>query len=94
MGHGLDILFYETHVSVKRHDEEYTEEEKAQQVKNEELEKAEDWAELSFDARKERGYIHVCPYLSNHERKLDGSGYHDPLIDPLAERIKNYALEG
>ena len=93
LGAGLDYLFCESHVAIKRHDDEYTQEEIEQQSKNKELAESEGWDALSYEEQKEKGLNHVCPYLSNHERKEDASGYHDPLIDPLAERIKNYAFE-
>tara|TARA_R100000458_G_C8248427_1_gene225837 strand:+ start:305 stop:697 length:393 start_codon:yes stop_codon:yes gene_type:complete len=93
LGAGLDYVFCENHVVVEKKDDEYTQEEVEQRSKNEELAKSEGWNALSYEEQKEKGLKHVRPYLSNHERKEDGSGYHDPLIDPLAERIKNYALE-
>ena len=93
LGAGLDFLFCETRVAIERQDDEYTQEEIEQKSKNEELEKSEGWDDLSYEEQKEKGKKHVCPFLSNYERKEDGSGYHDPLIDPLAERIKNYAFE-
>ena len=85
-------LFCESQVAIKRHHDEYTEEERAQQLKNKQTEKAEDWAELSYDEREQRGYLPVPTYLSNYARKSDGT-CHDPLIEPLAERIKDHALD-
>ena len=92
LGRGLDFLFCETPISVKKEQDEYTEEEREQQAKNKELEKAEGWEKLSYDEMKEKGFSYVCAYLSNHERNKEGK-YCDPLIDPLAERLKEYALK-
>ena len=88
---GLDIFFCETMVSLKKEPEEYTEEERAAEAKNKELQQLDGWHELDFDQRKEKGYKYVSDWLSNHERGEDGA-YSDPLIDPLAQRIRAYAL--
>jgi len=93
LGHGLDYFFCETHVVIRKQDDEYTQEEIEQLAKNKELEKSEGWRDLSHDERKEKGFEYVCHCLSNHERNKTDDGYDDPLIDPLAERIKEYAFK-
>ena len=92
---GLGCFFCEEMVSVKKTEDDYTEEDRTQQKKNEELEKTEGWKDLDYDQRKERGFKHVCDWISNHERieKPDGThAYEDPLIEPFAERIRDYVL--
>tara|TARA_B100000965_G_scaffold118657_1_gene97881 strand:- start:848 stop:1240 length:393 start_codon:yes stop_codon:yes gene_type:complete len=93
---GLGYFFCEEHLIVEKTEDDYTEEDRNQQKKNAELEKNEGWNDLNYDQRKEKGWEHVCPYLSNHEhvKKPDGSNsYEDPLIEPLVERIRDTCLK-
>tara|TARA_B100001250_G_C19365228_1_gene599455 strand:+ start:209 stop:601 length:393 start_codon:yes stop_codon:yes gene_type:complete len=92
MSRGIESYFCETSVSIKKEDDEYTEEDNNQLKKNKELELTKGWTSLTWEEQKAKGFEYVCSYLHNHERK-DGK-YTDPLIDPLAERIKSYAIEG
>ena len=92
---GLGSFFCETHVSIKKIEDDYTEEDRSQQKKNEELEKTEGWKDLDYDKRKEKGFKHVCDWITNHERieKPDGTySYEDPLIEPFADRIRDCLL--
>tara|TARA_B100000965_G_scaffold337233_1_gene303942 strand:+ start:111 stop:506 length:396 start_codon:yes stop_codon:yes gene_type:complete len=92
---GLGYFFCEECVSVKKTEEDYTEEDRNQQKKNAELEKSEGWKDLDYDQRKEKGWEHVCDWLSNHQHvtKPDGtSSYEDPLIEPLVQRIRDSVL--
>jgi hypothetical protein len=91
---GLDLFFCETMVSVEKHDNEYTKEDREQQKKNAELEKTEGWSKLDYSERESKGYEHVCSYISNHEYNSKTKTYTDKLIDPLAEKIESYAIEG
>ena len=94
-GKGLDVFFCETQVAIKKIESDYTEADRLQQKINADLEKTEGWKDLNYDERKEKGYKHVCDWISNYERteKADGTfDYNDPLIEPLAERIEGYAL--
>tara|TARA_B100000131_G_scaffold266289_1_gene264157 strand:+ start:636 stop:1052 length:417 start_codon:yes stop_codon:yes gene_type:complete len=94
-GKGLDVFFCETHVSVKKTEDDYTEADRLQQKINEDLEKSEGWQDLDYDKKREKGWKHVCEWMSNHERRKNPDGsyeYIDPLIEPLAERIESYAL--
>ena len=92
MSRGIESYFCETSVSIKKEDDEYTEEDNNQLKKNKELELTKGWTSLTWDEQKAKGFEYVSSYLHNHVRK-DGK-YTDPLIDPLAERIKSYAIEG
>tara|TARA_E500000331_G_scaffold354330_1_gene407057 strand:- start:952 stop:1353 length:402 start_codon:yes stop_codon:yes gene_type:complete len=92
MARGLESYFCETSVSIKKEHDEYTEEDTNQLKKNKELELTKGWHSLTWEEQKAKGFEYVCSYLHNHEH-TDGK-YTDPLIDPLAERIKSYAIEG
>ena len=52
---------------LKKHENEYTKEDREQQKKNAELEKTEGWSKLDYSERESKGYEHVCSYISNHE---------------------------
>lgn len=94
-GRGLSSFFCETEVLIKKIESDYTEADRLQQKINADLEKTEGWKNLGYDERKEKGYKHVCDWISNFERteKADGTfEYKDLLIWPLAERIQSYAL--
>jgi len=89
---GLDCEFCDEVISVPKTDDDYTAEDRAQQKKNEELEKIENFWDKPHKERTEMGWKPVNSCLSNYEK--DASGKHvDPLIDPLAERIRAYALK-
>ena len=60
--------------------------------KNAELEKTEGWTKLDWHERKAKGYEHVNTGLSNHVHSEELGRCHDPLIEPLAERIASYAI--
>ena len=91
---GLESFFCETMVSVKKHENEYTKEDREQQKKNAELEKTEGWSKLDYSERESKGYEHVCSFISNHEYNSKTKTYTDKLIDPLAAKIESYAIEG
>ena len=90
--YGLALFYCETGVSIKKEPHEYTEKESRQLSKNKELEASKGWLALSWEQRKERGYEHVSEFISNHERD-DSGQFVDRLIDPLAERIKAFAID-
>ena len=93
-GRGLDYLFTDQQLCVDRvYTDEYTAKEQKQMKKNKELEKTEGWDDLDYNQKKEKGYKHVCDFISNWEEKEDGNGHYDPLIEPLAKRIEGYAIE-
>tara|TARA_B100000424_G_C22834686_1_gene445673 strand:- start:390 stop:803 length:414 start_codon:yes stop_codon:yes gene_type:complete len=90
---GLEYLFMDNELSVKKNADEYFPKEQKQLAKNKELEKEEGFNNLSWDQKKAKGYDYVSDYLSNHEQKENGSGHYDPLVQPLVEKIKAYATE-
>ena len=55
--------------------------------------KSEGWQKLDYYERKSKGYEHVSTSLSNHVQSEELGRCHDPLIDPLSERIQSYAVE-
>jgi hypothetical protein len=93
LGRGLDVFFCETMVHIDKEPDDYSAKDLAQMKKNAELEKTEGWTKLDWHERKAKGYEHVCTNLSNHEHSEELGRCHDPLIEPLAERIENYAVE-
>ena len=93
LGRGLDVFFCETMVHIDKEADEYSAKDLAQMKKNAELEKTEDWRSLDWHERKAKGYEHVHTKLSNHEHSEELGRCHDPLIEPLSERIESYAVE-
>jgi len=90
--HGLSSFFCESQIHIKRRPEDYTEKELQQIEKNKELEATEGWSDLGFQEREERGYLFIYDHIGNHCRN-DNGDYVDRLIEPLAERIKSFALD-
>ena len=90
---GLNIFFCESMVYVDKEPDEYSAKDLAQMKKNAELEKTEGWKQLDWDEMKAKGYKPVRTTFSNHEHSEELGKSHDPLIEPLAERIKSYATE-
>ena len=88
-GSGLDYFFAEEQVYVKKLPQEFTPEEKEQLTKNEQIDN--DPKIRGWEAREEAGYKLVTRVLSNCETKPSGQGHYDPLIEPMAERIKAFA---
>ena len=93
-GRGLDYLFTDQQLCVDRvHTDEYTAKEQKQMKKNKELEKTEGWDDLDYNQKKEKGYKHVCEFISNWEKNEDSGEMYDPLVQPLSKRIESYATE-
>mgnify|MGYP003126248365 FL=1 len=93
LGKGLDVFFCETLVYIDKEPDDYSSKDLAQMKKNAELEKSEGWQKLDWHERKAKGYEHVSTSLSNHVQSEELGRCHDPLIEPLAERIESYATE-
>ena len=91
LGKGLEVFFCETLVYIDKDPDEYSAKDLAQMKKNAELEKTKGWTKLDWDERKAKGYDHVSSGLSNHVHWEELGRCHDPLIEPLAERIESYA---
>ena len=93
LGRGLDVFFCETMVHIDKEPDDYSAKDLAQMKKNAELEKTKGWKQLDWDEMKAKGYKPVRTTFSNHEHSEELGKCHDPLIEPLAERIKSYATE-
>ena len=93
LGRGLDSFFCETMVHIDKEPDEYSAKDLAQMKKNAELEKTEGWRKLDWREREAKGYEFVDSKLRNHEHSEELGRCHDPLIEPLAERIESYAIE-
>nr|BAR30241.1 hypothetical protein [uncultured Mediterranean phage uvMED] len=78
LSEGLRFFYCETSITIKKLDSEYSQEEKDQIKKNEELENSEGWSGLDYEARRAKGWSHVCPYLHNE----------DDFLGNLEERVK------
>tara|TARA_Y100000401_G_scaffold52661_1_gene41318 strand:- start:538 stop:915 length:378 start_codon:yes stop_codon:yes gene_type:complete len=86
---GLEIFFCDDDVWVEKLPDEYTKEERQQQEKNKAI--RENPEINGWDAQQKAGFVVVRECISNHERKPDGEGCHDPLIEPIAKRIRAIA---
>lgn len=86
--HGIKYMFCDESVVVKKLPEEYTQEDHEQMDKNKKLEKE----HVNHDVRVANGWKYVREYISNHERNEDDTGCHDPLFDPIADRVEAFAL--
>ena len=91
LGKGLEVFFCETLVYIEKDPDEYSAKDLAQMKKNAELEKTKGFNRLDWEERKAKGYDHVSSNLSNHVHSEELGRCHDPLIEPLAERIESYA---
>ena len=80
-------------VHIDKEPDEYSSKDLAQLKKNAELEKTEGWTSLDWHERRAKGYDHVHSKHSNHAHSEELGRCHDPLIEPLSERIESYATE-
>ncbi len=80
-GRGLEYFYCETPLSIKKIDSDYSEEDRKQQSKNEELENSEGWNKLSWEEKREKGWAHVCDYMQNW-----GGGNRD-FVEDLAKEV-------
>ena len=90
---GLKFFFCEEHICFKKHDDELTEEEHKQIKINDELRKQDGWYELDFTEKVAQGFKQVKEWWENHFYNQETKEYEDNLIEPLVERLENYALE-
>ena len=86
---GLDCYFCDEIVWVSKKPEDYTKEEKAQLETNKAIQARPDYGPMSYKEMQELGFKHVSDRISNHNPNEEIT---DPLINPMAKRIKNYAL--
>ena len=85
---GLDSLFCERQIDIKKTPDEYTEDDKKQLAKNKRLERSKGWEDLGWEERKEKGYKHVSDWLSNYEREQED------FICELSESIETNIYKG
>ena len=86
---GLDCYFCDAIAWVKKKPEDYTEEEKAQIETNKAIKARPDYGPMSYKDIEKLGFKHVSDKISNYNPDDE---IMDPLIDPIVQRIKNYAL--
>lgn len=90
--YGLKCWFCDEQIAIDKENDEFTEAEKAQLKKNEELEELHGhqlW-HMSLDSRRELGWEPVDKYIRNHVPS--DRGCCDPLFEPMAERVEAFAL--
>ena len=88
LAEGLTSYFCEKGISVKKRDDEFTEEERAQQAKNDEIRNHPDFHEINFEQMKERGWKGVDSFFTNC-RCEPGEDF----VDNLAASIRGRACE-
>ena len=86
---GLECFFVEDCVSVKKLPQEYTKEERKQEEINKKIQAEHD----DYDSRKAAGFSPVRDYLSNHEYNKETNTREDKLILPMAQRVREIALD-
>jgi len=90
---GLKFFFCEHGICFKKRDDELTEEEKKQIKINDELSKQNGWYDLDYNEKVVQGFKQVHEWWENYFYNQETKKHEDNLIDPLVERIENYALE-
>ena len=90
---GVEYFFCEQDISIKKTQDEFTDEQIKQLAKNKELEKTEGWYQLSDSVQEERGYIHIHEWKGTHRYNRKTNTYEDTLIDPLANSIRETVLK-
>lgn len=88
--YGLDMFFCDENVHVKKLPEDYTQEDLDQFAKNAEIDKIKG---LDHEEKRAKGYRYVCEYLHNSSYNHITGQHDDPLIKPITERIKAFALD-
>ena len=86
---GLEFYYCDEIVHIQKLPDEYTKEERDQQMLNAELITKYN----KHDERIEHGFKYVQSYLSNYEKDPNTDEHKDKLIEPMVKRIKAYALK-
>ena len=81
LSEGLKFFYCETSIAIKKLDSEYSQKDKDQIKKNEELENSEGWSRLDYEEKKAKGWDYVCKYIHNE----------DDFLGNLEERVKESA---
>lgn len=90
---GLDYFFCDDVVCFKKHDDEFTEEEKKQIEINDELRKQDGWYELDYKEKVAQGFKQVFEYWENHAYNQETKEHDDNLIKPLVKSVQSFAFE-
>tara|TARA_B000000532_G_C18855059_1_gene401318 strand:- start:884 stop:1276 length:393 start_codon:yes stop_codon:yes gene_type:complete len=90
---GLDYFFCDDVVCFKKHDDEFTEEEKKQIKINDELRKQDGWYELDHEEKVVQGYKQIFEYWENHAYNQETKEHQDNLIKPIVKSIQSFAFE-
>jgi len=85
---GLTYFFCETSTCIEKTPDEYTQEERKQQAKNEKLEKTKGWDDLDWEEKQAKGFESVSSYMHNSY----GNG--DDFLDALTKSLERNAFEG
>ena len=86
---GLSCFFCETSIGIEKTLDEYTQEERKQQAKNEKLKKTKGWDDLDWEEKQAKGFEHVNSYMHNHPYE---SG--EDFLCSLAKSLERNAFEG
>ena len=78
LSEGLRFFYCERAIAIKKLDSEYSQKDKDQIKKNEELENSEAWSRLDYEEKKAKGWDYVSEYLHNE----------DDFLGNLEERVK------
>ena len=78
LSEGLRFFYCETSIAIKKLDSEFSQKDKDQIKKNEELENSEGWSRIDYEEKKAKGWDYVCHYLHNE----------DDFLGNLEERVK------
>ena len=92
-GMGLEIFFCETVVCFEKEENELTAEEIAQKKVNLDLVRNHNYYGLSEDDRKKTAYNRVETCWSNYGERDESGQRSDNLVEPIAQRIKSFALD-
>ena len=85
---GLTYFFCETSICIEKTPDEYTQEERKQQAKNEKLEKTKGWDDLDWEEKQAKGFERVSSYMHNSY----GNG--DDFLGSLTKSLEGNVFEG
>ena len=82
LAEGLRYFFLDESICVEKIPDEYTQEERKQQAKNEKLKKTKGWDDLDWEEAQAKGYEQVSAYMHN------SYGQGDNFLDELSVSIE------
>ena len=86
LAEGLQFYFSEQVISIPKQDDDYTEEEKAQRAKNDEIRNQPDYSGIDYAEMEKRGWKSVLEYFSNRPPGED-------FVDNLSKSIRAQACK-